>query len=106
MGIVGVVSSVGVKDRESFVVWHVDKGLCVDNLFADVAEEGVGRPASNDHDGVDRDLCEVHHHGGPGAKGVGDNLAWFQTEFILSHNKGGRTQFSAHVCARDVADSA
>ena len=38
------------------------------NLFADVAEEGVGQSASNDHDSVDRDLCKVHHHGISGEK--------------------------------------
>ena len=42
-----------VKGRDLFVVWHVDEGLCVEHafgnilaelgdLFADVAEEGVG----------------------------------------------------------------
>ena len=71
LGVVGVVANARVKGRYLFVVWHVNEGLCVEhafgdvlaglgNLFADVAEEGVRRPASNDHDGVDRDLHEVH----------------------------------------------
>ena len=73
LGVVGVLESAGVKGRDLFVVWNVEEGLCVENafgiflaelgnLFADVAEEGVGQPAPNDHDGVDRDLGEVHCH--------------------------------------------
>ena len=103
LGIVGIVASARVKGRDLFVVWHVDEGLCVEhtfgdvldelgNLFADVAEEGVGQPAPDDHYGVDGDLCKVHCHGGPGAKGVGVNLAWFETKFIFSQDKGGRAQ--------------
>ena len=47
----------GFKGRDSFVVWHVAKRMCVENalgkvlaelgnLFADVAEESVRQPAS------------------------------------------------------------
>ena len=32
------------------------------DLFADVAEESVGQPESDDLDGVDGDLCKVHCH--------------------------------------------
>ena len=38
------------------------------DLFAVVAEEGVGGPVSNDHDGVDQDLCKVNCHGSSGVK--------------------------------------
>ena len=74
LGVVGVVAGTGVKGGDSFFVWHVDEGLCVEhafgnvlaelgNLFVDVAEESVGRPASNDHDGVNINLRKVHRHG-------------------------------------------
>ena len=83
------------KGRDFFVIWNVEEGLCVEhvfgnvlaelgNLFADVVEEGVRRPASNDHDIVDQDLYEVHRHGSPGAKGVGVDLDWFETKFLFS----------------------
>ena len=49
LGIVGVVACAGVKGRDSFIVWHVDEGLCLEHalgnvlaelgdLFADVSE--------------------------------------------------------------------
>ena len=66
------------------------------DLFADVTEESVRQPASDDHDGVGGDLHEVHRNGSSRAKQVGANHAWFEDEFILSHNKGGRAQCSGH----------
>ena len=71
LGVVGTVAGAGVKGQDLFVVWHVNEGLCVEhtfgnvldelgNLFADISEKCVRQPASDDHDGVDGDLGEVH----------------------------------------------
>ena len=37
---------------------------------------------------------------------MGANFAWFETNFLFSQDKGGRTQCSAYVCARDTTDLA
>ena len=36
---------------------------------------------------------------------MGADLAWFETKFILSYNKGSRVQCSWNVSARDATDS-
>ena len=115
LGVVGVVTGAGVKGRDLFVVCHMDEGLCVEhalgdvmaelgNLFADVTEESIRWLASNDHDGVDGNLCKVHCHGSSRVKQVGVDLTWFEAEFILSHNKGSCMQCSAYICACDATD--
>ena len=119
LGVVGVVAGRGVRGRDSFVVWHVDEGLCADqafgdvlanlgNLFVDVAKKNVGQPASGDHDGVGEDHRKVHFHGGSKIKQVGANLSWFEDKFVLPHREGGCTHYFAHTYAgkRPPPDSA
>ena len=39
LGVVGAIANARVKGRDSFVVWHVDEGLCVEHMFGDVLNE-------------------------------------------------------------------
>lgn len=38
----------------------------VRDLFSNVTKESVAGPATQEHDGVDRDMVEIHCHGGRG----------------------------------------
>ena len=39
-------------------------------LFANTEEEGIGAPATNEHDSINRDTIEVHGHSSCGPVGV------------------------------------
>ena len=41
-----------------------DAATEVGHLRSDVAEESVARPSTNQHDGVNRNVVQIHGHGG------------------------------------------
>ena len=49
------------------------------NLFADVAEKIIAGPSSNDHDGVNRYVIEIHCHRCSAANGVCSNIFYCKT---------------------------
>ena len=74
-----VARVVGVRVGDVMVDWALDhfSGDIVaelGDLFADVSEESVARPAAEEHDGVDGDAIEVHRHCRGGSNGMEANV--------------------------------
>ena len=79
----------GVEFRECEEVLRVgahhpggDPGAELEDLVADVPEESVRGPASDEHDGEHGDSGEVHGHGAAGTDGVGPHVQAQETEDI------------------------
>eukprot|EP00978_Attheya_sp_CCMP212_P015707 scaffold40616_cov59-Attheya_sp.AAC.1 len=76
------------------------------DLFSDVSEERVARPTPDDHNGVDRDMGEVHCHSRAGPEGVSAHVLGFETEFGFAQNRGCGTNAHADVVAGEGGESA
>ena len=54
------------------VLYHLSRYIMTElfNLFPDVLQESVARPAACQHYGVNWDLVQIHRHRRPGSNGV------------------------------------
>jgi hypothetical protein len=59
-----------------------DPSAELEDLSANVAEERVGGPTPDQHDGKNGDASKVHGHGAPRSDGVGADLQMGETEDI------------------------
>ena len=55
------------------------------DLTMDVLQESIGRPLSNEHDGIDQYPCKVHHHCCSWSIGVGANVQRTKSKRILAN---------------------
>lgn len=78
-------------DKEMLVLNHLGRDFCDEplHLVADVTEEGIPGPSPDEHDGVDRNLGEVHGHGGAQSDGVGADLIRVEMEVVLTNGRCG-----------------
>ena len=74
-GVRRVTSRVGGVE-EGIVVDHIAAKLIgpLENLGSNVVEEGIGGPASQEHDLGDRVIHEKEGHGGSGPEGFGPDV--------------------------------
>ena len=54
------------------------------NLAPDVAKKGIAGPASNEHDGEDRDDGQIYGHGGGGPEGMGPHFVGRVSESVFT----------------------
>ncbi len=65
------------------------------DLAADVLEEGVAAPPSDQHDRVDGNLVQIHCHSRSAPKGVRADLVRGVSEAVLSHRRRDRAKLHA-----------
>ena len=68
------------------------------DLFPDVFEESIAFPSPNQHNGEDRDVIQVHRHGGATANGMGPNFGRLETELVFSNSSDGCSDPGQDLC--------
>ena len=60
-----------------------DVAAKVGDLFSNVTEEGIAGPPTQEHDGVNRDMVEIHGHGRRGTAGVQTDFTGGDSEALV-----------------------
>ena len=100
------VFSVNVGDGEEVLgleANHAFGHACaeLEDLAADVPQEGIRGPAPDEHDGKNGDTSEVHGHGSPRPKGVSSDVGVGETEDIFADALGCRLEHRGDEGGRD-----
>lgn len=94
--VVTVVALPGIMMRDlGPEIWDIGKMLVPGNsggdivaelfdLFANITEESITGPVTDEHDCVNGDFIQVHDHCGPRSDGVGANVLGVKAQPFLS----------------------